>query len=144
MHPLILLTVLSLAAAPAQAAHVHSWTDAQGARHYSDRPPPGLDSRPQALRPAPSPGPSQARPVSRAQRAAAEQRRFDEVLRQDAAREEQARRQRCRQLAERIDLLENRARLSGMTGGERYPLSDAERGRLLEETRARWRISCPR
>lgn len=138
--PLLLFALLSMPAAHANA--VHSWTDAQGLTHYSDRPPPGYDSQRHWLRPAPSPGPSLARPLNRAERAAAEQRRFEAILRRDAIREEKARQQRCHQLDLQLELLNNQPRLVQLTNGARHPLSEADRQRLISETRERWRISC--
>ena len=144
MRPL-LFTVLLLHASPALPTAIHVWTDSNGVQHFSDRPADRQASHPQALRPAPSPGPSQARSETPAQRAAAEQRRFDETLRRDAVREEQARRLRCQRLETQRELLEQRPRLRTTdAAGTHRTLAEAERQALLDDTRNQLRVSCTR
>lgn len=137
MRALILVTCL-LGGASAQAGNIYSWTDERGVRQFSDRPVPGADAH--KVRPAPSPGPSLTRPQNAAQRAAADQRRFEELLRRDALVQERARRQRCKTLEEQLKLLEQQPRLRI---GAR-PLDEAERQELIGATRERWRLSCLR
>jgi len=144
MRSLVLLAALLLNTPQAPAAPIHRWVDERGVPHYSDRPAPGADSQALAARPAPSPGPSQATTPRPTRRAAAEQRRFEALLRRDARREAHARQQRCQQLAEHLELLQTGRRLNTETGGERRPLSEAERRTLIESSRERWRVSCAR
>lgn len=144
MHRL-LSTLLLLNASSALAAAVHSWTDEHGIRHFSDRPSALYSTQAQPLPSAPSPGPSQQRRDNTAQRAAAEQRHFNDVLRRDAFREEQARQQRCRTLEEQLAMLRDRPRLRlADAAGSPRPLDEAEREVLIRDTRERLRISCPR
>lgn len=144
MRPLLLATLL-LHASPALPTAVHGWIDTEGVQHFSDRPADRQASRPHVLRPAPSPGPSQTRSETPAQRAAAEQRRFDETLRRDAVREEQARRLRCQRLETQRELLEQQPRLRTTdAAGNPRTLAEAERQALLDDTRNQLRVSCAR
>jgi hypothetical protein len=140
---LLLFATLLLQVSPVLAADIHGWIDAKGVQHFSDRPAHSQASRPLALRAAPSPGPSQARTETPAQRAAAEQRRFDQALRRDAVQEAEARRLRCQEWKTQLNLLEQRPRLRTTDAmGSPRALTGAERQALLDETRNRLRVSC--
>ena len=142
MRP-ILFIALILSVSSTVANDAYTWIDKRGVRHFSDRPPDLQQTGSYALRSAPSPGPNQARMDNQAQRAAAEQRRFEEALRRDAEKEEQARKQRCLGLTEQLSLLERRAKLRTTdTDGKHQMLDETERQALIRDTRLRLQISC--
>ena len=142
MRPLWLI-ILLLHVSSAAADSAYTWIEEGGVRHFSDHPPNAQQTEMRILRPAPSPGASQARMDKEAQRAAAEQRRFEAILRRDAAREEQARRQRCVGLKEQLGLLEQRTKLRTTdTDGAQQVLDESARQTLIRDTQARLRVSC--
>lgn len=139
----LLFAALVLNIAPAIGGDIHSWTDERGVRHFSDRPTDFNRTHSYALPTAPSPGPRQDRADNPAQRAAADQRRFEATLRQDAAREKQARLQRCQKLKEHLSLLEQHTRLrTSDSAGKPRPLSEPERQLLISDTQERLRVTC--
>lgn len=52
MTPIRILLLALLAVASAHATQMYSWTDANGTRHFSDRPPPGATEAKRSILPA--------------------------------------------------------------------------------------------
>ncbi len=131
MHRCVLLIAL-LSAATVAGAEIHRWVDADGAVHFGERPPPGVESQQMELeRNAPKPDPELAESRRRQERL---MRVMDEEQRErDAVREQE----RQRKAATRRNCEIARRHLEGqrtagylyeeMPNGERRILSDAER-----------------
>jgi hypothetical protein len=146
MRRTLLLTLLLALCAPA-AAQVYEWTDAEGNRHFGDRPP-GDGAR--SVDVAPAPRPSGSAPPQR--REGVDRDRLIRALEAERLEREEARQQAERVRAERqrncVVARDNlRSYLSAGTlydlddRGNRRTLNEAERARAEAQARAevaRW------
>jgi hypothetical protein len=136
---LCLLAAWFLLSTPAVAA-VYRWVDENGVAHFTDRPPPGVQSRTVEMPAFPA-----ARYVSDGERKARQQKLLDMYEEERAGkREEREKRQaekreretRCNYAQDRLRRYEAAPVLYiPLQGGERRVLSDAERDKAIEETR---------
>lgn len=146
MHKAIILTVICLFAAAAQAQQ-YKWVDQDGKVRYGDVPPPGVNAtrlRPPAggassTTPAPEAAAKKdAKPLTpeEAFRKRQEEAAKDRDKQAQADQQAQAKRQNCTQAREALRSLESGDRIQRTDPkGERYYLEDAEIAR--ETARAR-------
>lgn len=102
MHLTALLTFLWLAATPlaavAQAATVYHWVDAQGNVHYSQSPPPGVNTKAVRIEPPPAPvssSPSERQNLEKFLHAQQAQQQQQAAAQAAQARKLARRQQRC-------------------------------------------------
>ena len=150
----LLTLMLALGSAAAIAGQVYSWTDASGKRHFSDKPPPGVEATKTGIRtssPVPSgpaaggaqqsTGDAPAAPKTWKEKAeAADKRRTEQAEESAKAQKEadQAQRKKdaCERATAQLKLLESGARVQRVgDGGEREVLDDAGRAEEIARTR---------
>lgn len=134
MRHSVALIVMLLAALPALATdRIYTWVDGQGVRHYSQDPPPlGTDFEERRTRTTPPV--TGTTPTTEPRSAGAPRLTAPEAE------------QRCTAARQRLSLLTDTTQAVGYDrngDGVAEPMSDAEKGKEIEQARAEEALACP-
>lgn len=131
---------LALVATLAWSGEVYTWRDASGKIHYSDTPPPGVDSKKMrggTQAPAPSSAPS--RNLAEQEMEFRKRQSESEKARSKAEKEKgdaDEARSNCEQAKRQLQALESGQRMARVNeAGENIPMDDEMRAKEIEQSR---------
>lgn len=131
---------LALVAALAWSGEVYTWRDASGKVHYSDTPPPGVDSK--KMRSGAQVAPSPSAPSRRVAEQEMEFRKRQSESEKSRAKAEKEKsdtdeaRSNCERARVQLQALESGQRMSRVNeSGENIPIDDEMRAQEIEQTR---------